>query len=97
MQGSLDSNSLEDLTSNRNNIKDKQEIQYKSKGLQLVHSKIKNITPLKEKENNELNFHSSGRRSQSSDISNNSAYINSINQSPNNRENNIKTQLMDER
>ena len=89
---------MEDLTSNRSKIKDKQEIQYKSKGLQLVHSKIKNITPLKkEKEDNELYLNSLGRRSQSSDISNNSVYINSINKSPNNRESNIKTQLMDER
>ena len=62
-------------------------MQYRSKGLQLVQSRLKNVTPLAKQGGDESLLDLSERRSQSSDISNNS-------QPSNIRENNVKTQLL---
>ena len=77
-----------------NSISDTKNMQYRSKGLQLVNSRWKNFTPIQKKVEEQPNSELSERRSQSFDISNNSVYVSFIN--PKSKENNLKTHLIND-
>jgi len=78
-------------TNNRSFTRDTKDIQYKSRGLQMVQSKLKNISPIKSNismDNRDLTM--SGRRSHSEDVNiNNSVYLNAVG-----LDSNVKTQVL---